>query len=240
MTLDSLLQDMNETVEKGKSLIIAQDKVKEIYDNLLKQTQDLANTIGEKSDMLDKYIRASTLIGNLADENTNAILRKITGVINKALAVLFIDDIRIISIKQIMYRKVYPHFVVELETSSGSKRSFKQSGSGLAQIISFLCVICLIDARGGRKIMVMDELLNGLHPDAKAIVRDLMLSLSKRFQFICVEYGLDVGKQYEVVKNGEIAKVVEYTDGTYYADLARKHKIEAEMSNKKLVSMGIK
>ncbi len=167
---------------------------------------------------LDCMNRAAAILGNVADDRTKAILDNITGAINRTLGDLFKDDKRSIEIKQVMYRNTYPHFVVELETEQGIKRTFKQSGVGLAQVVSFLFVVCLIGAREARRVIVMDELLNGLHPDAKKIIKALIEFLSDKFQFVIVEYGVDVGKQYEVVKNKSIATVTEY-DGNYYEDL---------------------
>lgn len=210
---------VDELLQSSRDFIVEQETKTKAKESIGKQLEDIAKELEEKGKTLEDMIRAATILGNVADENTQFILTKITGVINSALAEMFKEDKRSISIKQTMYRNVYPHFVVELETEEGVKRTFKQSGTGLAQVISFLFTVCLIDARKGRKIIVMDELLNGLHPDAKVIVKNLIKVLSGKFQFVIVEYGVDIGKQYEVVKTNAVADVIPYQGEAYYRDL---------------------
>lgn len=168
----------------------------------------------------DLFLRSSNLIGLVTDEITQTALNSITNVVNQALRVLFPEGNRQIMITKTMYRKKYPHFNVDLIVDGGKKRSFKQSGSGLKQIISFLFVLSFIDARGGRKILVMDEILPGVHSAGKRIIRDLMNAVSDRFQFVMIAYDFDIGNEFEVVRTGDTAIVRPYGDGTptYYAD----------------------
>jgi hypothetical protein len=126
-----------------------------------------------------------------------------------------------------------PHFEVELETSNGIRRTFKQSGTGLAQVVSFLFTVCLIDVRNARKLLIMDEILNGLHPEAKEVIKMLMkmFTESSGFQFVVVEYGMDIGKQYQVVKTNSIANVSHYERETYYHDMGSDLEDEEEINS---------
>lgn len=214
-----LLQEADVLLQQSRKFLIEQETKYTSKEKIKSQLEEIAAELEQKDKSLDEMIRAATLLGNVADENTQFILGKITGVINSALGEMFKEDKRRISLKQVMYRNVYPHFIVELETEDGIKRTFKQSGTGLAQVISFLFTVCLIDARKGRKLVVMDELLNGLHPNAKIIIKNLIKVLSDKFQFVIVEYGVDIGKQYEVVKNSSVAEVIPYQGEAYYKDI---------------------
>lgn len=219
--------NVQELISKGNTLEITHKERRVIATNLYNQADALKKEIDKISADLQTYICACNLLGEVSDETTQDTLDKISGVINKALGVLFPTDSRTVRISKSMYREVHPHFNVDLITENGVVRSFKQSGSGLAQVISFLFTICLIDARGGRKVLVMDELLNGLHPTAKGIVRDLMLAVSSRFQFITVEYGMDVEKEYLIEKANGTATITPYESNSYYRDVVIPEEAEA-------------
>ena len=199
--------EIRDLVTEARLLVNRELTKREMVDNLCKKIIDMEAQCKELDNKFNIYCRASSILGSVADKNTEAKISAITGVINKALAILFPDGSRSIELTQKMHNNAYPHFLVTLKVEDGQTRSFKQSGTGLAQIISFLFTACLIDSRGGRKVMVMDELLNGLHPDAKGIVKDLILALCDKFQFIIVEYGMNIGKQYEVVKENGVSSI---------------------------------
>ena len=212
----------------GLSTVLANTRVRATYQNLQSEIAELQSKIDTDAEKLQTLVKAAALLSSVSEENTNQILNAVIDVINKALAVLFPNDPKTVEITRSLYRETHPHYNLVLKTKSGVTRAFNQSGTGLAQIISFLFTTCLIDSRKGRNIMVMDELLSGLHPGAKGIVSNLMLALSKRkhdpFQFVCVEYSMDIGKQYEVRK-GELENglsIVEPWQGVlpYYAQQA--------------------
>ena len=94
-----------------------------------------------------------------------------------------------------------------------------QSGTGLRQIISVLFVICLIEVRKGRSLLILDERLSGLHKEAKRILSEIIKIFAEGgFQFIFVEYALnDLGKLYSVEKPGNEARVYPL-DGVEYHD----------------------
>lgn len=163
-------------------------------------------------------LEAQSLLATVNDENTQIVLDYITGVINKALKEIFPHDCRHIYLSKSLYRGQYTHINVELINGKGKKRSLElQSGTGLRQVVSFLFVISLTEVRKGRRLCIMDELLNGMHKEAKRIVADIMqIFADEGFQFIMVEYGLDnIGKIYLVEKPDTVATVTPLGEDVY-------------------------
>lgn len=199
----------------------------------LKRFHELSESKRELSAAIDHYtalhadlIGAQRLLSTISEENTVRTLDYITGVINNALAEIFQGEGRQVSLDKELYRGRYAHIKVHLTTSTGAQRNLDlQTGSGVKEVISFLFTVCLIAVRGGRRFLIMDELLSGLHADAKAVIAELMgVFTEEGFQFLMVEYGLDnhkghsFGKIYNVESDNSavpVSIVREVPDGGY-------------------------
>lgn len=179
------------------------ESIKAQMDKIIEQIENLNS----------KYavmLEAQQLLATVSDNNTTAVLDYMTGVINKALSEIFPHDTRRIFLEKKLHNGQYAHINVRLETSSGAVRDMTlQSGTGLRQVVSFLFLVSTIEIRKGRRILLMDELLSGLHPQAKRIIMDIIQIFAEEgFQFVFVEYGVDtVGKIYLVEKPAETATV---------------------------------
>lgn len=226
---NKVLANASTVAYEGVTMAVSNTSLRKHHATLKQEVDALFEEINKEALKLDTVAKAAVILANVAEENTNQVLSAITGVINKALTVLFPHDTKSIEITKSMYGETIPHYTLSLKTQGGIARTFNQSGTGLAQVISFLFTACLIDSKNGRKVMVIDELLNGLHPDAKSIVSDLMLALTTRknnpFQIICVEYGLDIGRQYEIKKgvsaDGLAVAVPYVSEKGYYKDISK-------------------
>ncbi len=155
-------------------------------------------------------MEAGAILSTVSDDNTSMVLDYITGVVNKTLGELFPHDTRRVYLEKTMYQGKTAHINIKLQGSNGKLRDLTlQTGTGLRQVISFLYLLSMIEIRKGRRILLADELLNGLHPEAKRIVFEIMQIFAEEgFQFAFVEYGVNnVGKIYLVEKPGNIATV---------------------------------
>lgn len=222
--------EVRESIEKSKrvleqvSTLLQTQKQQELeilkrYEKLLQVEKEILNCMG----CIDELGRASLIVGYVVDKNTQDTLSYITGIINQALPILFPRERHIVSIEPSMYRGTYPHYTVCL-TSDGVLRSFDLSGSGLSQIVSFLFAVCLVEIRGGRKFICVDEVFNGLHPDAKELISGIVETLSKEYQFIIVEYGVDLSKQYEIRKEHSVSSLGAIEGYNYYEEVEKQKK----------------
>lgn len=202
-------QFTHDIIALEQSYLQAQD-IKAKIDDLIAKLDDM-----NKSYMV--MLEAQQLLTTVSDANTTAVLDYITGIINKTLGELFPHDSRRIYLEKTMYQGQHAHINIKLTGTNGKARDLTlQSGTGLRQTISFLFVLSLIEIRKGRRLLIADELLSGLHPEAKRIVTDIIeIFAEEGFQFAFVEYGVnDLGRIYLVEKPNEVATVTPL-DGVY-------------------------
>lgn len=201
-------------------------ELRQRYNNTEKLRKQIEELVQKSARLNEEYVtmlEAQQLLAAISEENTNSILDYIVGVINKALAEIFPYDERRVYLEKKLHNGQHAHINVKLTGSNGVVRDLNlQTGTGLRQIISFLFLVSLIEIRGGRKVLLMDELFSGLHKEAKRIIMDIIQIFAEEgFQFIFVEYGVnDMGKKYIVEKMGETAKVYpldsEYNDSDVF------------------------
>lgn len=197
------MQTVSERVMKVRADYNQSEALKNQIDAHIKE-------LGELNDNYAVFVEAQQLLSSVSDSNTKAVLDYITGVINKALSQLFPHDSRSIYLEKSLHRGVNPHIDVKLMSANGKVRDLElQSGTGLRQIISFLFVISLIEIRKGRRLLIMDELLSGLHEEAKDIIIEIVSIFAEgEFQFVMVEYGVEgFGRIYDANKQGTTAEL---------------------------------
>ena len=189
--------------------------------NLEKKVAKLNQQLLESQTLYVRMINAQKLLSPVSDANTRQTLEFITGMVNKVLAEIFPNDPHYIKLEKKLFAGSKPHIVVELHDGEDNVLDMSiQCGTGLTQVISFMYVICLIEIRKGRRLLILDERLNGLHKQAKAIITEIIKIFTKGgFQFIFVEYSLnDLGKIYNVEKKNKVAKLVA-VEGDYADDM---------------------
>lgn len=189
-------------------------------ERLEKRVADRRKELADAQKRYVDLLNAQKLLATVSDDNTDSTLLFISGVVNKALSEIFKGDTRRIHLTKKLYAGSKPHIIVELENGRGERRDLTvQSGTGLRQIISVLFVICLIEVRKGRRLVIFDERLSGLHKEAKRIMSEILKIFAEGgFQFVFVEYSLnDLGKLYSVEKPGNTAHIYPL-DGKEYND----------------------
>lgn len=188
---------------------------------LIKRQAELYEELKSSQNLYINMLDAQKLLSMISDDNTSKTLDFITGMVNKVLSEMFVTDTPRIVLTKKLYAGSKPHINVELIDGSGNSLDMAlQSGTGLSQVVSFMYAVCLIEIRKGRRLLIMDERLNGLHKEAKKIISEVIKIFAKGgFQFIFVEYGLnDIGKIYNVEKRGDESNIISLDDGQEYND----------------------
>lgn len=204
------------------------------------RVQVLQKSLLEKQTLYVRMLNAQKVLSTVSDDNTRATLDFVTGMVNKVLLELFPEEPYTITLENKLHAGAKPHIVMELKDSKGHVLDVStQSGDGIKQVICFMYVVCLIEIRKGRRLIILDERLNGLHKNAKKCIASIMQILAKGgFQFFFVEYGLnDFGKIYnverkkDITSNEMISELRTVEDGSYDDELVYVDDVDLNVLN---------
>lgn len=196
--------------------------------SLLKKKEKLLDSLRENQTLYVRMINAQKLLSAVSDENTEQTLAFITGMVNKVLSEIFPNSPKRIQLKKKLFAGSKPHINVILVNDEGIELELDlQEGDGIKQIISIMYVICLIEIRKGRRLLILDERLNGLHSRAKKVLAEILkIFADGGFQFIFIEYSLDdLGKIYNIEnRNGKSVPV--FIENGYVDDLIYSEEVD--------------
>lgn len=178
--------------------------------------------LNEASEIYEKigvYEGANKLLNAVSDKTLGAMLDTVTSAVNNVLAEMFRNsgDTYEIRLVKGLYAGRIAHMKLELMQNGNPRDLNLQSGDGIKQVISFLFITLLISVSGGRRLIIMDEVLNGLSPEAaEGAVAALFKTFAKNgFQFIMVDQGRynpgsaidDITEYVTIVKNDSTSRV---------------------------------
>lgn len=192
-----------------KNRVLNQNK---IYENKVEKEQYLKRLMDDKLDLSQKVNDTAEIIQLLAtasDNTTMQVLKHIQMIINQALKRIYTNAHYEIDFQKTMYGNKTPTIQVKLTEYRQGKDpmelDFKlQAGDSVAQIIAFLFSLSLIEIRGIRPILMLDETLKGFHQSVIPIIESIIQVFAENgFQFVLIEYDIFMGKGYEVIRDKE-------------------------------------
>lgn len=210
--------DYNELKDRGNKLLAEINEVEvanaaavKSRNMLIEQLVELRNKVDNDRNALDIATHAIEILRGVSDVAVSNAYKFLQSSLNATLAEMFKGTTRRIEIKEYTRQNQYPQLELQLDVGNGIKMSIKSdSGHGIAQIISFLSVVCLIVITGSRRLVIVDEVLSGLSIKNRKILSEVMWSFTEiGFQFIINEHGLVVkGAQvYHFEMNNNVAGI---------------------------------
>ena len=188
--LDSRIQNIFSQVEDLKITIKGKER---IQDNI----QDDLNAYVTKKEVLEESIlvdeQSIEVFKSVVDTRNKSAKDKLESMLNFALQNIPLENDYSIEIEEYNTKRSGREFAIKLFDKKANKtRGIRtQSGTAVAQIVSFLMRIVVISFSGARRLLVIDENLSGLQ-DKETInmFGEILVALAKNegFQIIMVEH----------------------------------------------------
>lgn len=194
MVLGRRVEDMFDSLNEYKNNV----RSKEIQIETLK---DLVNGHDQYIEELNvkemNYKKATEVFKKISDTRNEEAKEVLEDVLNWALENIDLEQNYVARLEEKESGRSGKELsIILIDTDTGRERSIRsQTGTAIAQIVSFLMNIIIIKFSGSSKIMVLDEVFSGLQD--KETIRMfgeilVALSVNEGFQFIIVEHKSDL------------------------------------------------
>lgn len=178
------------------------------FESAIKEYESKLNVSKENLDVTEKAI---TVLQELSNDSVQKSYEVMQQNINEALKRIFPNKTREIEIREYP-RGTNMQLEIVLHVENGVERSIANgSGHGVAQVISLLCIMTLIVFTGGRRFLVLDEVMSGMSKETKEAFDDVLHDFADiGFQFLIVEHNYTPKGSYvvELESKNELSKVV--------------------------------
>lgn len=172
-------------------LEMEQKSAKMSRDRLIEEISRLEELAKQNKEDIDIATHAIDILTGISDKTVKDAYKFLEENLNAALARMFPKTTRQIRIREYVFRNQYPQLILDLHVGNGIIRSLKSdSGHGVAQITSFMCILALIVITGSRRLVLIDEVASGLSVRNLMILDEIMWAFTEiGFQFLVNEHG---------------------------------------------------
>lgn len=209
---------------KVESILKECDNRRESVKLLRRQSETIENTVKKyESDIEDKTNermlceKASTLFKSIADDRNREAKKQIEEVLNYALSSIPLEQNYVARLEEVASKRSGKELTVILtDRDTGYERTIKnQTGTWIAQVISFILTMIIIKFSGSSRIMILDEVFTGMEDrEMVHMFGDILTALAKNegFQLFMVEHRKELDG-VEGIKRIPLG-IEDYEDGT--------------------------
>lgn len=179
---DALLKEIEDIEVRQR----AKHESKKQLEESIREYEEKVKLAGENYSVACAAIE---ILKNVSNNSVQLSYKVMQDNINEALRRIFKDRTRQIELTESMHGN-YPQLELKLHVENGVTRSLKySSGHGIAQVISLLCILSLIVFTGGRRFLILDEVMSGMSKETRELFDSVLWEFSTiGFQYMIVEH----------------------------------------------------
>lgn len=193
--LDERVEEMLGEVESMRDSVRSRQMQR---DTVQEGVETYDTDIGKLEELEIQYGKATEVFKTIADDRNEEAKAALEDVLSWALGNIELEQRYEAYIEEMESKRSGKEMTIVLrDLDTGRERKLKnQTGTAISQIVSFLMNMIAIKFSGASRILVIDEVLSGLHDVGTVrMFGEIMVALAKNedFQIILVEHERELG-----------------------------------------------